>query len=455
MSSSSPPLSRSSGAFDAQHPPSAERVADCVHCGFCLPTCPTYVLWGEEADSPRGRIHLVKLALEGHASLDAPFRRHFDNCLGCMACLTSCPSGVQYDVIVEATRPQLERHSPRTAADRRFRAAILALFPYRGRLRIAAIGAWLARKTGLQALWRWLQVPRRLPPRLRALEALTPDVSLVDALRGPARPARVDSPRARVAMLEGCVQSVFFANVNAATQRVLAAEGVQVVPVSSQGCCGALELHAGVDHRARRRVRDLVERFEQVDVERVLVNAAGCGSHLKTVDRLFDADDPFRARAEAFVAKVRDIFEFLAEIGPQAELHSIPARVAYHDACHLAHAQGIRAQPRAMLRRIPGLELLEVDEPDICCGSAGIYNLVKPEPAGALGRRKAQHVSETQPDILAAANPGCLLQIRRHLAPTIRTVHPIELLAEALRPGAHGRAIAPKSTSSTGPDHRP
>ena len=422
----------SPSAFDAHHPPSADRVADCVHCGFCLPTCPTYVLWGEETDSPRGRIHLVKLALDGQASLKEDLQTHFDNCLGCMGCLSSCPSGVRYDEILEATRPQLERHAERNLSDRLFRRAILALFPYRVRLRWAAVGAWLAQATGLRWLLRQSGIVRLLPPRLRALEALAPTVAIGAALRGPPASRRIETPRRRVAMLEGCVQSVFFPSVNAATVKVLNAEGVTVVPVPGQGCCGALELHAGVDAPAREKVRALIAQFETTDVDHVVVNAAGCGAMLKTADRLFSKEDEFRPRAEAFVAKVKDVLELLEELEPRARLRPLKARVTYHDACHLAHAQGIRAAPRSLLARIPALELVEVANPDVCCGSAGIYNLVQPEPAEALGARKAKDVAATAPDILAAANPGCLLQIRRHLGDEIKTAHPIELLADAL-----------------------
>lgn len=421
--------------FDRHHPPSEERVADCVHCGFCLPTCPTYQLWGEEMDSPRGRIHLVKLALDGEAPLDEGFRQHFDNCLGCMGCLTACPSGVQYDEILERTRAQLERKLPRTAEDHAFRWLLLNLLPRRGLLRIAAALGWLAQATGLQALLRRSALTRWLPARLRALEALAPTVSLPGALRGLPAPTHVPQPRLRVAMLEGCVQSVFFPKVNAATLEVLAAEGVEVVPVSRQGCCGALELHAGEADSARARLRALIERFETVEVDHIVVNAAGCGSALKTASRLFEADDPFHARAAAFEAKVRDVMELLDGLEPQASFLSIPRRVAYHDACHLAHAQGIRSAPRAVLARIPRLELLEIPEGELCCGSAGIYNLVAPEPAEALGRRKAEHVRSVEPEILTAANPGCLLQIQRHLGTELRCAHPIELLAEALDRG--------------------
>lgn len=420
------------GSFDAEHPPSKARVEECVHCGFCLPTCPTYALWGEEMDSPRGRIHLVKLALEGEAPIDDTFRKHFDNCLGCMACISSCPSGVKYDVILEAVRPQLEKKLERKGADRWFRRFLVWLFPNRDRLRVVAVLVFVGRKSGIRFLLRAIGLVDRLPARLRALEALSPDVDVMAALRGPPSPLRVAEPRARVAVLEGCVQSVFFPHVNAATLSFLAAERIEVVPVDGQGCCGALELHAGEDDRARARARAIVERFESLPIDHLVVNAAGCGSALRTVHRLFAEDDPFRPRAEAFAQKVRDVFELIEGLGSVAELYPREMRVAYHDACHLSHAQGVRSAPRNLLRRIPGLEIVELSNPEICCGSAGIYNLVNPEPAEELGRKKAVEVRSARPQVLAAANPGCLLQIQRHLGPGIRGVHPIELLADAL-----------------------
>lgn len=420
------------GAFDAHHPPSKERVEDCVHCGFCLPSCPTYALWGEEMDSPRGRIHLVKLALEGEVALDEDFRGHFDNCLGCMGCLSSCPSGVRYDLILEATRAQLERKIPRRAEDGWFRRAVLSLFPHRGRLRGAAMLAWLGQITGLQWLLRRSGLLKLLPARLQALESLAPPVRLLPSLRGLPEPGPVEEPRAKVAMLEGCVQAVFFPEVNAATLTLLSAEGVEVVPVVDQGCCGALELHAGELDSARQRARALVERFESAEVDAILVNAAGCGSTMKQVSTLFDPGDPFRPRAEAFEAKVKDALEWLAELAPRARYRPLPKRAAYHDACHLAHAQGVRAAPRALLRRIPSLEVVEVPNGEVCCGSAGIYNLVQPEPAEALGRRKAEDVASTQAELLVAANPGCLLQIQKHAGRKLRCQHPLELLAQQL-----------------------
>lgn len=419
-------------AFDDIHPPSPEHVGECVHCGFCLPTCPTYALWGEEMDSPRGRIHLVKMALEGEVPLDASFRSHFDHCLGCMGCLSSCPSGVRYDLIVEATRGQLERQVPRGFSDRLFRRLVLGLFPHRPRLRVAALGAWLWRWSGLQAVFRALGLSERLPARLRALESLTPPVALLGALRGMPSPPPVANPRARVALLEGCVQAVFFSQVNQATQEVLGAEGVEVVPVSGQGCCGALEVHSGEMEAGRVRARALIERFEDVDADAIVVNSAGCGSTLKNYGELFEPGDPLRSRAEALAARVVDVFEFLATLEPRARFRALETPAAYHDACHLAHAQGVRAQPRQVLSRVPGLEVIDVPNGEICCGSAGIWNLLQPEAADALGRRKADDIRGTGAPLLLAANPGCLLQIQKHLGTGLRVVHPIELLAEQL-----------------------
>ncbi len=420
-------------AFDAFHPPSADRVADCVHCGFCLPTCPTYALWGEEMDSPRGRIWLMKMGLEGEVPLDDTFVQHIDACLGCMACVTACPSGVRYDELVEATRAQIERNHPRTLPDRLFRGLILALFPHPARLRAAAVAGWVYQRLRVGALLRRAGVVQRLPARLRALEALLPDVRLRDLRERVAdvTPA-VGEQRMRVGLLTGCVQSVFFSDVNAATVRVLAAEGCEVVAPPAQGCCGALDLHAGGEAAAAARARATIDAFEAAGVDAVVVNAAGCGSTMKTYGHLLRHDGEYAERGRAFSARVRDVTELLAELAPRAVRHPLPGRVAYHDACHLAHAQGVRAQPRALLRAIPGLDVAEVADPEICCGSAGIYNLVEPEAAEDLGRRKAANIAATGAEAVVTANPGCLLQIRRWL-PGVTLAHPVELLDRSLR----------------------
>jgi glycolate oxidase iron-sulfur subunit len=404
-------------AFDDHHPPQRELLDDCVHCGFCLPTCPTYQLWGEEMDSPRGRIYLINLAEKGEIGLEGPLHEHIDRCLGCMACVTACPSGVQYDKLLEAVRPQLERNVRRTPADRLFREAIFALFPYKRRLRAAAVPGVLYER--LRALPVVRRLAAKVPGRLGALESLLPPVSLRDAFaRLPERISATGERRATVALLTGCVQDVFFHRVNVATARVLAAEGCDVVVPRDQQCCGALELHAGREDDALARARKTIARFEQLGVDHVVANVAGCGSSMKDYGHLL-ADDPAWAdRAAAFSASVRDVHEVLADLiadGPRAPRHPVRARVAYHDACHLGHAQGVRAQPRAVLRSIPGLEVVDIPEAALCCGSAGIYNMVAPAPAGELGARKAANIRSVHPDMVVTANPGCLLQISKHL----------------------------------------
>jgi len=422
------------GVFDAFHPPSAELVADCVHCGFCLPTCPTYAIWGVEMDSPRGRIWLMRSGLEGEVEMDRTFVTHFDQCLGCMACVTACPSGVQYDQLIESTRAQIERNFRRSPRERALRALIFTLFPYPRRLRVAAVLGWLYQRLGIGRLLRALGVFQRLPGELQALESLLPDVSPRALTRRiPERLAPVGPPRRRVGMVTGCVQSVFYGDVNAATARVLAIDGCEVVTPPGQGCCGALNVHAGRDEQARHFARQTIATFEHAGVDTVVINAAGCGSTLKEYGALLADDPAWAERASAFSAKVRDIMELLDELGPQAPRHRVDARVAYHDACHLAHAQQVRDQPRRQLRAIPGLQVLDIPEPEICCGSAGIYNLVMPEPAEELGRRKAANIATVDPDAIATANPGCLLQIRRYLDRQVPLLHPVQIVDASLR----------------------
>jgi glycolate oxidase iron-sulfur subunit len=417
---------------------SAERtfddlVSDCVHCGFCLPACPTYKSWGDEMDSPRGRIDLMKGLSEGVLVLDSTVTAHFDQCLGCMGCVTACPSGVRYDLLIEAQRAKIEVAGPRTLADRAFRELIFALFPYPARLKALAVPLLLYAKSGLQGLVRRSGLLEKLPARLAQLEALTPQIGLRDLRMALPEFTRANTPhaRGRVALIAGCVQRTFFPNVNAATIRVLAAEGYDVLVPPGQGCCGALSLHSGRAQEAKRFARAMIDRFSREHVDKILINAAGCGSTLKEYGELF-ADEPrLRDAAQAFADKIADINEFLAAIEPTAKRHPIAKRVAYHDACHLAHAQRIRTQPRALLRGIPGLELIEIPDGEMCCGSAGTYNLFEPESAREIGNRKVDNVTSVAPELLASANPGCTLQIQsilRRRGATLAAAHPIEIL---------------------------
>src|SRR3984957_4090704 len=453
-------------------------VKDCVHCGFCLPACPTYSLWGEEMDSPRGRIYLVGQLLDG-APLTPAAGEHFDRCLGCMACMTACPSGVQYDQIIAAAREWTEEGAnpfaadagddgtpsavaavagadgaadhdtadgaaagaiggrarvtaPRSVRDRVTRQAIFALFPYPGRLRVATAPLRLLQRTGADRLIaRTGLVGRISPAAAQALRLAPPTARPMPPGQFPERVAARGERRAVVGMLTGCVQSVFYPRVNAATARGLAAAGCDVIIPRAQGCCGALSLHSGRGAEAVRFAQRTIETFEAAGVDAIVVNSAGCGSAMKEYELLFADSPEWAARAAALSAKVRDLSEFLDSLGPVAGRHPLEAKAAYHDACHLGHAQRITAAPRALLRGIPGLELVELRDAGVCCGSAGVYNLLQPDTARELGSRKADSVNAPGASLLISANPGCTLQISSELATrgvTLRTAHTAEVL---------------------------
>ena len=408
--------------------PQRELIDDCVHCGFCLPHCPTYLNWGEEMDSPRGRIDLMRGLRTGQMPMTPTVVAHFDRCLGCMACVTACPSGVRYDVLIEETRAYVERKYRREFWDRLHRWMIFQVFPYPRRLRAMAAFLLVYVWTGMRWLVRHSGVLKLVPSRMRQLEELQPAVTLRSVFsRLPARVPAAGERRMRVALVAGCVQRIFNPGVNDATIRVLAAEGCEVIVPPGQGCCGALSMHAGREEESLRFARDLIERFSREPVDAVVINAAGCGSHLKDYVRLFP-DDP---RAREFAAKVRDVNELLAALPPRAPRRPLQLRVAMHDACHLVHAQRIKAQPRKLLGAIPGLTLVEVPDSEQCCGSAGIYNLVQPQSAEQIGQRKVDNVLSTRAELLASANPGCTLQIQKILrerGKRLPAAHPIEIL---------------------------
>jgi glycolate dehydrogenase iron-sulfur subunit len=382
-------------------------------------------------DSPRGRIDLMKGVHDGLIPLDEVVAGHIDACLGCMSCVTACPSGVRYDLLIEATRAKVEEAVPRSAGDRAFRNFVFALFPYPRRLRVLAPALWLGTKLGLMRLAAG-PLGKLLPPRLRQLATMAPPIGLGDAFKTlPAVTPAKGERRARVALVAGCVQRAFFPGVNDATLRVLSAEGCEVLVPRGQGCCGALSLHSGRLDEAKRFARELIARFERYQIDAILVNAAGCGSSLKEYGELFAGDAAWRERAEAFAAKVQDVNEYLATLEPRAVRTPLKLRVAYHDACHLAHAQRVRLQPRQLLRTIPELELLEIPDGDQCCGSAGTYNLFQPDSAHEIGERKVDNVQSVCPDLVASANPGCTLQMQsilRERGATLRAAHPVELL---------------------------
>jgi glycolate oxidase iron-sulfur subunit len=427
------PLPSRQGAFDDHRPPSAELVADCVHCGFCLPACPTYLLWGEEMDSPRGRIYLMNEGLGGEPMTDSMVQ-HIDRCLGCMSCVTACPSGVQYDRLIEATRAQVERRHRRSRSDKALREAIFALFPYPKRLRMMRGPLRLYQRTGISTLLRRSGALQRISPTLAAMEALAPP--LERAARIPGHTAAQGRRRGTVGLLLGCVQREFFPGVNAATVRVLSAEGFDVLAPAAQGCCGALSSHNGREEEAQRFARAFIEQFERAAVDYVVVNSAGCGSAMKDYVYLLAEDPEWAGRAEAMSARVRDVSEILAEVGAVAPRQPLEVTIAYHDACHLGHAQGIRSQPRELLHGIPGLQLKEIAEADICCGSAGVYNILHPEPARELGDRKAKNVLATGAELLVTANPGCLMQVASSIERAgghVALAHTVEVLDASIR----------------------
>lgn len=420
-------------AFDDHHPPAASLIADCVHCGFCLPSCPTYVLWGEEMDSPRGRIDIMKSGLAG-APLNPAAIHHLDQCLGCMACVPACPSGVQYDKLIEATRAQLERRADRSPRERLLRTLVYGLFPYPRRLRALRGPLRAYQASGLRAVLARRGLLARLPAPLQAMESLAPRLGPLATL-----PERIPprGPRRRtVGLLTGCVQGTFFPDVTVATIRVLAAEGCEVIVPRRQGCCGALSAHGGREAEALQFAKRVIETFEAAKVDTIVVNAAGCGSHLKEYAHTLRDEPGWVSRAAALAATVRDVTELLDELGPVAPRHPLPISVAYQDACHLAHAQGVKDQPRRLLRGIPGLELRELTEADLCCGSAGTYNLLHPEPARELGERKAAAVLATGAQLMVTANPGCWMQVASTLArlgQRIPVAHTVQVLDASLR----------------------
>lgn len=429
--------------FDAHDPPDPDLINACVHCGFCLTTCPSYRVLGKEMDSPRGRIYLMEGIHEQTVPFSKTAAQHFDTCLGCLACTTACPSGVQYDKLIAATRPQVERNQPRNLGDRLFRGLIFNLFPYPKRLRPLLAPLALYQRSGLQALVRSTPILKTLSPRLAAMESLLPTVSgkaFKDTL--PEVILAQGTPRYRVGMILGCVQRLFFPDVNEATARVLAANGCEVVIPREQSCCSALPSHQGQEAQAQALARHMIDCFEAADVDYVIINAAGCGHTLKEYGHILRHDPDYHERAIAFSNKVRDAQEFLAEVGltaPLAPLQDEPLIVVYQDACHLLHGQKISLQPRQILRQIPGVELREPIDAALCCGSAGVYNMLQPDIADELGQQKAENLVNTGADLIASANPGCALQIQKHLAAEGRSVplaHPMQLLDRSIQMGS-------------------
>jgi glycolate oxidase iron-sulfur subunit len=397
------------------------KLRKCVHCGFCLPVCPTYLELGTEADSPRGRIYLMRAIEEGRAPLSAEAVRHFDLCLGCRACETACPSGVPYGELIEETRAFVETTYDRPNWHRLRRAGIQAVFSHPGCLRLL-----LAPVKGIQSLGLF-----------RFVEKVSPTARLVPRLGKRARLPLVSRPQgeqcAHVGLFPGCVADALFSEVNHAAVRVLSRNGVRVFVPPDDHCCGALHMHGGDPEAAREFARHVLCAFPD-ELEAIIVTAAGCGATMKGYGNLLKDDVQYADRARAFATKVRDVTEYLAGIPLHAPAGRMEWRVACHDPCHLAHAQGVWKAPRTLLRMIPGVELVELAESDVCCGSAGSYNLTEPDMARRLQRRKVDNIARAGVTCVVAANPGCSLQIQAGLKErglAIRVAHPVELLDEA------------------------
>lgn len=428
------------GGFDANHPPDPKLIDTCVHCGFCLSTCPSYRILGKEMDSPRGRIYMMDAINEGEAPLGEGTVQHFDSCLGCLACVTTCPSGVQYDKLIAATRPQIERNYSRSLPDKLVRQLIFNLFPYPNRLRVLLAPLLIYQKLGFPKFFRATGLLKQISPRLGAMESILPNVTLKafrDTLPEVIPPE--GKKRYRVGVILGCVQRLFFSQVNDATVRVLTANGCEVVIPKSQGCCAALPEHQGQKEQAQALARQMIDSFEGTGVDFVIINAAGCGHTLKEYAHILEDDPNYREKAKEFAGKMKDAQEFLALVGLTTKLSPLTdgeLTLVYQDACHLLHGQKISVQPRQLLRQIPGVKLREPIDAALCCGSAGVYNMLQPEVADELGQQKVDNLLNTGAELIASANPGCTLQISKHLqlqGKEVPIMHPMELLDYSIR----------------------
>ena len=426
--------------FDGGDRPDHREILDCVHCGLCLPTCPTYLMTGLETASPRGRVYLIRTVEEGQGGISPVFVKHLDQCLGCLACQTACPSGVPYANLIETARDQVERQYERPVADRAWRGLLLQLFPYPRRMRPLIGALYWYQRAGLSRLLRTTGLLGRLSRRAARMEALLPSVPTARERRPlPERTPAVGVGRGRVGLVAGCIQPLLLPEVNRATARVLASAGYEVITPRGQGCCGAMHLHTGHLDAGRDMARHLIAAFDEADVDVVVANAAGCGAAMKGYGHLLRDDPAWHGRAAAFSERVRDVSELLGAAIWNGALRALPLTVTYHEACHLAHGQRIRQEPRSLLRQIPGLRLVELPESDLCCGSAGVYNLLEPEMSQELLQRKVERIQGTGASVVAMGNIGCLLQIRLGLEQAglrTRAVHVVELLDWALHGGA-------------------
>lgn len=427
--------------FSGPDQPPEDVIRSCVHCGFCLPVCPTYRETYRERSSPRGRIWLIKAVAEGELDIsDSVFQQEMSLCLNCRACEAVCPSGVKYGELVESARAQIVRHEDQGIGARAARKiGFEMLLGSPKATRMASHGARIYERSGLSRLTEATGILRRVG--LDHAEAIRPEMSNEFLVPGRENWPAIGPRRGTVALLAGCVMSTAFAEVHRATARVLARNGFDVIVPLDQGCCGALSVHAGEADIGRKLARKNIDGLGGPEFDAVIVNAAGCGAAMKEYDFLLRDDPVYATKSRTFVERVMDASEFLAQVGLTEQPGPLDVRATYQDACHLAHAQRITKQPRELLRAIPGLELIEMKESDLCCGSAGIYNLLEKEMAGRLGERKVNNALATDADLIISANPGCILQIRAGLEARGSNVQ-VEHLMTVLDRAYQNKAVA-------------
>jgi glycolate oxidase iron-sulfur subunit len=410
------------------------RYQECVHCGLCTASCPTYVETCDENDSPRGRIYLMRAIADGRLAMGPGVRKHLELCLDCRACESACPSGVQYGKMIEPFKIAMQSSAKgREKSGLLERLILHHLFPYSRRLRWALAPVRILQRMGILEQAERVGLFRLLPPALRRMQAMLPELSRSPGRMPEVLPAK-GPKRARVALFLGCVADAMFPQTNAATARVLEENGCEVVVPRGQACCGAIHYHSGVEKPALDLARQNLDAFGAAEVDAIIVNAAGCGAMLKDYAHILPAES--HDAAARFVAKVKDISEFLMSLGPIPPPTAVPVKVTYHDACHLCHGQQIRSQPRALLAMIKGMEVVPLEESEICCGAAGTYNLTQPEMSERLGRRKVDHIEATGARMVVTGNVGCILQIARQFkerGSAIEVAHPVDLLDRAYR----------------------
>lgn len=422
--------------FDDIDKPSKKIVDDCVHCGFCLSACPTYIETGNELDSPRGRIYLIGSVLEEKIPLGDTVVEHLDKCLGCLACETACPSGVEYRFLIESSRAQIERNYKKSVSDRLFRGMLFSVLPYPKKLGRMLPLLYFYNKSGMRKVVNSFGILKKLSSSLHRMEQMIPDVDSISIKKYPEVIPPVNEKKYRVALLTGCVQNVFFSATNISSINVLSKLGCEVVIPGDQACCGALSVHSGRLEEGREFARKVVDIFSSLDVDAFVINSAGCGSAIKEYSDLLSQDKDYSQKARKLADKTKDIMEFIDEIGINQEFNNLNMKITYQDACHISHGQNIRSAPRNILSKIPGLEILEMKNSDTCCGSAGVYNILQPDLAEDILSKKIENIENTKAEYVVAGNPGCLIQIQKGLRENNRNLgiaHPIEILDKALK----------------------